>query len=211
MAFNSGYPFLDSLESVEKYEHILHPEGYLYSAFGGYPKGIPEVERYKIVLLVRDPRDILVSRYFSMRDSHKPPPRESNKREEFLSERANVRQMTVDEFVLDKSSELLADYECYLNELLPSHPDVHLTRYEDMVDDVDQWLDRLLSYVELSVSNELRAEIIEEARSIQSKGEEIMDHNRKGKPGDHREKLQSSTIDELNDEFSQVLNRFGYR
>ena len=210
MAFSSKYPYLDHLNSVEEYDQIFHPEGYLYSAFGGYPEGILEIERYKVVLFIRDPRDILVSRYFSKRDSHGPPPPESNKRREFLREREVAKKMSIDEFVLDKSEKLLANYNCYINDLLSCHPNVHLTRYEDMVADVEDWLERLLAYVELSPPQELRTEIIEEARSVQSKDEDKMEHNRKGRPGDHREKLQSSTIDELNEIFADVLTRFGY-
>ena len=210
MAFSSEYPYLDKLGSVENYEQIFHKEGYLYSAFGGYPAGIPELEKFKVVLVVRDPRDILVSKYFSKRDSHGAPPPESNKRGEFLRDRRAVMEKPIDEFVLERSDKILAYYNRYINELLSRHMDVYVTRYEDMVSDVETWLDQLLAYVELSPSQELRKEIIEEALSIQSKEEDKMAHNRKGRPGDHREKLQPATVKELNDVFDHVLDRFGY-
>jgi hypothetical protein len=210
MAFSSDYPFLDRLDSVGEYKRIFHDEGYLYSAFGGYPVGIPDLEKFKVVLVVRDPRDILVSRYFSKRDSHGPPPPESNKRQEFLRDRAFAREVSIDEYVLEKRDQLLKDYNCYLDRLLKRHSHIHVTRYEDMVADVETWLDQLLSYVELSHSQELRREIIEEALSIQSKEEDKMAHNRKGRPGDHREKLQPATVKELNHVFGHVLDRFGY-
>lgn len=210
MAFNSEYPYLDKLESVEEYEQIFHPKGYLYSAYGGYPKGIPQIEEYKVVLVVRDPRDILVSRYFSKRESHGVPLKVSDKRQDFLMDRAYTQRTSVDEFALEKSSGLRDRFDCYISRLLERHPNVHVTRYEDMVADVEQWLDRLLAYVEFSPPEELRTEIIEEARSIQTKEEDPSAHNRKGRPGDHREKLHSSTIQELNDTFHHVLDRFGY-
>ncbi|MCS4114595.1 sulfotransferase domain-containing protein [Salinibacter ruber] len=210
MAFNSEYPFLDHLDSVEKYEQIFHPRGYLYSAYGGYPKGIPQVEKYKVVLVIRDPRDILVSRYFSMKESHSVPPETSDKREEFLEDRDFARRVSIDEFVLEKKKNLRNQYDRYLNQLLEEHPDVHVTRYEDMVTDVERWLDRLMAYVDLSPSEDTRTEIIEEARTIQAKDEDPSAHNRKGTPGDHQEKLQPATVKELNDTFSDILDRFGY-
>lgn len=210
MAFNSEHPFLDHLDSVEEYKQIFRPEGYLYSAYGGYPKGIPEINKYKVVLVIRDPRDILVSRYFSIRDSHSPPPPESNKRESFFENRALAREVSIDEFVLQKSSRLREQYHCYIDCLLDRHTNVHVTRYEDMVADVSDWLDRLLEYVELSPDQKLRTEIIEEAEQIQSKEEDETVHNRKGRPGDHIEKLQLSTTEELNDVFGFVIDRFGY-
>lgn len=210
MAFNSGYPYLDKLEDVGKYDQIFHPKGYLYSAFGGYPKGIPHIEQYKVVLAIRDPRDILVSRYFSKKISHPTPPEESDKREKFLEDRAYAQEASIDDFVMDKSDDLLDRYECYINKLLEEHPDVHVARYEDMVADVEEWLNDLLEYIEISPSEDARMEIVEEAHSIQSGAEDPSAHNRKGETGDHAEKLRSSTIKQLNDKFRHVLNRFNY-
>jgi hypothetical protein len=73
MAFHSDYPYLDHLDEVGQYGEIFHPKGYLYSSFGGYPVGVPQFERYKVILVVRDPRDLLVSRYFSIAYSHSVP------------------------------------------------------------------------------------------------------------------------------------------
>ena len=39
---------------------------------------------------------------------------------------------------------------------------------------------------------------------------EFMQHKRRIKPGDHREKLQPATIDQLNQRFENVFLRFGY-
>jgi len=211
MAFHSSYPYLDHLDSVERYEQIFHAEGYLYSAYGGYPMGIPEIKKYKVALVVRDPRDILVSRYFSKKESHQPPPETSDKREEFLEDRAYTQQLSIDEFVLEKQADLRNRYDQYMNCLLERHPNVHVTRYEDMVADVEEWLDSLLEYTELSPPAEIRQEIVEEAKSIQSKDEDPSDHYRKGRPGDHLEKLQPGTIRKLNETFHQVLDQFGYK
>lgn len=111
--------------------------------------------------------------------------------------------MAIDEFMLDKSTELLANYNHYINNFLSHHPEVHLTRHEE-------WLNQLLAYSGLSPPLELRTEIAEEARSIQLKDEEKMDYNRKGRPGDHREELQPSTVDEMNEVLGYILDRFGY-
>jgi len=211
MAFDSEYPFLDHLNDLGEYKQIFRPTGYLYSAYGGYPRGIPEFEQYKVILVVRDPRDILVSRYFSTAISHREPLPGSDKRDDFVSDREQARTLSIDEYVLEESKKLRRTYDSYLNQLLQDHPDVHVSRYEDMTADVEQWLDELLTYISISPPTALKTEIIEEAREVQSRDEEdVTAHVRKGEPGDHREKLDSSTIARLNNRFADVLDRFGY-
>ena len=211
MAFDSSYPFLDRLESVEEYQHIFKPRGYLYSAFGGYPVGIPELPRYKIILAVRDPRDILVSRYYSKAFSHRLPFEGSDKRDSVLQERKQARRQSVDEFVLETSDKLQETYTIYLDQLLDDHPDVHVARYEDMTADVNAWMESILDYIEISPSQSIKEEILEEAQSVQNKKrEDVNSHIRKGQPGDYKHKLSPSTISKLNKKFSQILSHLNY-
>jgi len=212
MAFDSSYPFLDHLDTVEKYQHIFRPRGYLYSAFGGYPTGIPDFSAYKAVLVVRDPRDILVSRYYSKAVSHRLPFEGSNKRDRVVQERKQAQKQSIDAFVRNESDKLLKTYNAYLDGLLRDHPDVHIARYEDMTADVEVWLSDLLEYVEIDPPQDLKEEIIAEARAVQDrKREDKTAHVRKGKPGDHVGKLNSESIYHLNQKFSRVLSHFGYR
>ena len=80
-AFHTNFPYLDHLteEEMKKYQHIFKPNGYLYSVFGGMIEGISDLEKYKIVLMVRDFRDILVSEYYSIAFSHVAPYKQGNK------------------------------------------------------------------------------------------------------------------------------------
>jgi len=210
MAFHSDYPYLDQLGEVGQYKSFFRPRGYLYSSFGGYPVGIPELEKYKVVLVVRDPRDVLVSRYFSIKVSHGVPPVKNPNRDEFLKRREQAQEESIDEFVFRTSQRLRDTYDEYMYGLLEDHPDVHIARYEDMATDVEEWLSNVLSYIEISPPKSLVREIVEEARAVQEKDEDETEHVRKGKPGDHREKLSPRTIERLNDTFSDVLQKFEY-
>lgn len=210
MAFHSDYPYLDQLTEVEEYAHIFRPKGYLYSAFGGYPVGIPNIEKYRVILVVRDPRDVLVSRYYSKAISHSPPPKGSDKRDKFMRDRDRAQSMTIDQFVIEKSKKLRHTLDQYINGLLNDHPQVHIARYEEMTADVEQWLVDLLTYADLSPPEELIQEIIQEAEAVKAKKENPSDHVRKGRPGDYREKLNPDTVEKLDDTFSRALNRFGY-
>lgn len=211
-AFNTDFPFLDGLsaEEMEAYRHIFKPLGYLYSVFGGMIDGIPALDQYKLVLVTRDPRDILVSHYYSTAFSHTVPLQGGDKHGYFLERRVQARRTTEDEFALSESDDLLGIFMRYEQLLLKKHPHVHVTSYEQMVSDFETWLASLLEYCELSADPALRTSLLMENEKLRPKKEDVRRHLRKGKAGDHREKLKPETIRILNDKFADVLQTFGY-
>lgn len=68
---------------------------------------MPGIENFKILLVLRDPRDILVSSYYSVAYSH-PFPDDKERTKEFLTERYRVRDMTVDQYVIEQSDDILS-------------------------------------------------------------------------------------------------------
>jgi len=211
-AFNSHFPYLDHLSSEEmkKFQHIFKKKGYLYSVFGGMIESIPELENYKIVLGVRDPRDMLVSGYYSQAFSHPAPDISGNKYEVFLEKRELARSRTIDQHVLDESIKMNSTFEKYHNLLLKQYAHVYVTKYEDMVADFNGWLEGLLCYCDLQISDALRVKIIDNNQKLKPTSEDISKHLRKGLPGDYKEKLQKETIQQLNETFSNYLALFGY-
>jgi hypothetical protein len=212
-SFHSDFPFLDHLsaEEMEKYHHIFKAQGYLYSVFGGMIEGIPQLDKYKIILFARDPRDILVSEYYSMAYSHSAPSRTGNKFDNYMNLRKKAREIPIDDYVIAESDRVFDTYQRYQNLLLNKYPNTYLTTYEQMVMDFGGWLKALIDYCELSVSKELFQSLVSENdRSKKPKKENIRQHRRKGKPGDYKEKLKPETIRYLDTKFELVLETFGY-
>jgi len=209
-AFQHSMPYLDQLnrKQMEEYVHLFKPEGYLYSVFGGMIEGIPSINKFKVVLVVRDPRDILVSNYYSIAYSHAIPSGE--KKDSLLSRREEALASNLDEFVLKQAGQLLSSFEKYEDRLFADHPTVHIARYEDMVSDFPKWLDTLLSACFLPIPETMRSELIRSHESNRPRSEDVKKHLRKGMPGEHREKLQSGTIEKLNCIFEAPLGRFNY-
>lgn len=211
-AFHSDFPFLDHLspDEMRDYQHIFKEKGYLYSAFGGMVENIPNMENYKVFLVTRDPRDILVSSYYSIAYSHGTPAKRGNKYNTFLSRRQSAKDSTIDEFVLAESERLYHNFRKYQIELLDSYKDIYVASYEAMVNDFESWLSDLLKYCELSISDTMRAALVEEHYEKIPRTEDIHRHVRKGQPGDYKEKLLPDTIKFLNHKFAPVLCRYGY-
>ncbi|MFO7944179.1 MAG: sulfotransferase domain-containing protein [Anaerolineales bacterium] len=209
-AFFTKFPYLTGMDEKEMfdYAHIFKPKGYMYSAFGGYVPGIMDLEKYKVILMVRDPRDILVSWYYSIAFSHSIPPQTSNRHQEYIDHRASAQKMTIDEHVISQSDRVFNIFNRYKNSLCEPYPEIHLTSYEKMTSDFKGWLTGLLNACELDVSDQLLSELIEYNQSVQPKGENKFKHIRKGEPGDYADKLQLETIDYLNQKFAPIFDAF---
>jgi hypothetical protein len=209
-AFHHPMPFLDHLdrEEIKKYAHLFKPVGYLYTVFGGMIAEIPALEKFRVVLVVRDPRDILVSDYYSNAYSHTIPGGE--KKEIYLSRRELALASSLDEYVLNSAPKLVSIFEKYAMHLFPLCPGVHVARYEDMVEDFPEWLDSLVSACGMKISKTFRQDLLEKHEARRPKGENIHKHLRKGMPGEHREKLRPETVEQLTQTFKESLTRFNY-
>ena len=212
-AFNSNFPFLDHLsrEEMQKYKHIFKSQGYLYSVFGGMIDGIKNLEDYKVILATRDPRDILVSDYFSIAYSHSVPSKGGSKHNSFISKRLAAQNATIDEYVISESERVYDIFSRYQILLLDRYKNVHLATYEDMISNFEIWLNDLLEYCELDLSREFIQYLIEENEAKKPKKEDITKHIRKGVAGDYKEKLQPETIQTLNNKFEPILRHYHYQ
>ncbi len=87
-----------------------------------------------------------------------------------------------------------------------------MVSYEEMVLAFPSWLEKVVSAFDLPEPEETRAVVAaRHANSVAAEEEEdVWSHKRKVTPGDHREKLQSETIRELDRIFAPVLERLGY-
>jgi hypothetical protein len=211
-SFNSDFPFLDHLsaDEMQQYAYLFKPKGYIYSVFGGPIENIPNMDAFRTVLMVRDPRDVLTSMYYSSAYSHAVPAATGDKRDYFLERRTHTRQISIDQFVLENAERERAIYQRYTDLFIRQHSNLHLIRYEEMIADFDAWFNSLLEYCQLEISPSLRQTLYTEAEKVRPVTENIYAHIRKGQAGDYLSKLQPETIAYLNEVFVQVLKDYHY-
>ena len=193
-------------------EKYFQPYGYIYGAFrfffygyGGLPTSREKFEKYKVVLMLRDPRDVLTSLYFSTAYSHYIP---ETYQLEMLAARNKAVNTPIDDYVLDEEQEWIYQvYESYCQKCL-NQPNVLFLRYEDMVDNFEKWLNTLLNWLDLEVSPFFFNDLLKNANFEVT--ENIYEHKRQVKPGDHRRKLKVSTIRKLNKKYSIILQTLCY-
>jgi Sulfotransferase domain len=226
------------------FDRIFNGEDFIASrngCFGPVRFFVPSaaLNSAKIILHLRDPRDVLTSMFFSycfMHPGEIPPNTGYRKR---------VAEAGIDKFVLDMSDENFCHYPgdygtggrygaqigsvhdrylMYLREIV-ARPNATVLSYEEMVLNFPSWLVTLLGVFELdnpdetyrfvtsrvNVENDVTRKVSDSmAKATQSAEENVQSHRRKAIPGDYREKLKPETIHTLNRRFSEVLDVLGY-
>lgn len=174
----------------------------------------PHVKRLAHILQVRDPRDILVSQYFSFGWIHGQKEWEAAK----VREREWIQTVGIDEYVLSRAvtkdlggrAALKHRYRPLLKMLKKQPESVTLLKYEDMVLDYPGWIPRALAPLGLAED----AAFVEQVRRTYQHEFEVQGethtHRRKVTPGDHIEKLKPETIARLNELFRDELAACGY-
>ncbi len=180
---------------------LLKPKGYFYGAFRSYYQ-FPEMERFKILLVLRDPRDVLNSYYFSTLYNHPIG------RKEVLEEREQFANMDIDTFVLQKAPEFKKKYSDFCKHLL-HRPNVVLLQYEDMISNFTPWLNKLSDFLEIKSNDEVKKNIITKT-SFKVKKEDKNSFIRSIKANDYKDKLKPETITKLNEIFKEELLQLGY-
>ncbi len=180
------------------------------------------LSEYSVVLHLRDPRDVLTSLFFSHVYSHNREEGRFNPSNEL---REKWKKDGIDFFVLGKLETFKKRYLLLISTLL-HRKNVIFVKYEDLIFNYSAWLDRFISafsHLEIPIEKKygfifpnsekkIRNRIFKKYKNefIPPKQENIYDHKRQIKPGDHRNKLQRQTIETLNREFSDILEILSY-
>ncbi len=157
------------------------------------------------IFLIRDPRDILVSCFYSFGFSHALSPVEEIRCSQ-ERQREHTRQFTLEEYV----SKYAFTQNVYFNkicDLANVCEQSVILKYEDMVDDFEKFVAQLCKYIPL------RNSVVQELykRSRPRAEEDIYAHQRSGRVGGFRDKLSPATVEALNQELQGILTRFNYK
>ncbi|MAN14203.1 MAG: hypothetical protein CL945_05845 [Dinoroseobacter sp.] len=191
---------------------LYQPRGYAFVGFRGLsPKErLPGFANGRTVYLVRDPRDMVVSQYFSLAYSHPPPGTVADDTllKAFEAERRELRQTSIDEYVLSTAPAVRQKYLETTSAL--AEIEHRVWRYEDVVFDKLNWISKVVAYLELDVPEAFVANVV--ARNdIAPQSENKHEHIRKVTPGDHKDKLEAGTVAALNKIFDPILTAHDYR
>lgn len=207
--FQDGLPMYRCTQDLDG---ALTRPGYVYSTFRWLPENwLLDLHGGAVqrgILLVRDPRDMLVSLYYSDMKSHSIPD-EGPLRQGMLAQREALESggTSIDDYVLTKGDQFLRNYFRTLQ--LMTVDGIRVVRYEDIIYDKRHLVDAIADLLNVD-TDEDTLDTISARHDVRPDSERPNAHIRQIDPGNHREKLRNDTIAALDDRFGPVLSLLGY-
>ena len=165
---------------------------------------LSSIKNKKCIFMIRDPRDILISSYYSFGYSHSFSPVKKIRDLE-ISERKRIQSMSIDEYVRSEVKTINENFKL-LSSLKNNCGSHILISYEEMILDFESFKKKISNYIKLDelVYNE----IFERTRPRMK--ENMTQHKRSGKIASYLDKLDSSTIDYINHILKPIINEYQY-
>ncbi|MBV7397357.1 sulfotransferase domain-containing protein [Mameliella sediminis] len=194
---------------AELYAFLEEP-GYVFYSFRWLQK-LPEVaafEKARKLFMIRDPRDVAVSYYFSMAKSHGLP-KAGKSRESISKLREETSAMDIDSFVQEgKANPILRNIARFANYL--DRDDSLFFRYEDVIFDKRNWVAQIARELSVDLSQEI-CDRIADKHDLRPEKEDPNAHVRSVTPGGYVDKLSPESIAYIHETFPVFFDRFGYR
>lgn len=200
-AFDAGIP---TNEIGPDAARCFLPEGVIYAGFRHFPMFDLELQGRPCIWLVRDPRDMLVSLYYSVTLSHAVPPQHQL----FREKRTFAQSLSLEEFVVRNANTYLRSFTRY-REKLPRDT-LFTYRYEDVIYAKADWLKALVEQLGLPLRRRL-VRLVARRYDIFPGKEVPGAHIRQVHPGNHRAKLSAETRQRLDTVLAPMLDFHGYR
>jgi hypothetical protein len=191
----------------------LLAEGNVYGGFRVMPFAFSKSSIFllaKKVLLIRDPRDALVSEHFSNAYSHAIPAA-SGDRADVTRQMTELRQKALETNIEDSVLSMAAN----LNRTILGYASVCrdaatlLLKYENVILDKRHLIGSICTHFGWNVNDQLITKILSWADVIPQQ-EDQKAFVRKVVPGDHKEKLSQKTISQLNRILKPSMDLLGY-
>lgn len=186
--------------------------GQVHGGFRAMPsifEGQPVFETGRKILLVRDPRDALVSEYFSNAFSHALPEAGTGTAvAEMLALRAAALSATIERSVLDRAEALNEVFMQFAR--LADDSRTRVFRYEDVIFAKRAWLAAIAEHFGWSAGSQAFQDGMMGWADVVPEAERPNEFIRRVRPGDHREKLGPVVIERLNVALAPAMRLFGY-
>ena len=189
---------------------ILDCDGLIFHSFRELQR-LPEIKsfgRARKIFMVRDPRDIAVSFYYSMAASHVVP-ENGALRDQILTRRDAANTLSIDGFIQAGHVDyFLRNVESFADFLIA--PNTTFYRYEDVIFEKPGWVQQIALDLGLDVAKG-KTDWIAKQHDKRPEQENPGAHIRAVTPGQFRQKLSGQTIRYIETNFPRFFLEMGYR
>lgn len=190
---------------------VFETRGYCYAGFRQFPAfPVPILHSSRVVCLVRDPRDMITSLYFSLLYSHRLP--EGNKgdaRSQMEGARQALSKVQIDRFAVDAIRTYLKLFEAYVAQGFVWRPNVAIYRYEDVIFNKPEWVADFCEWYGWNIPERERLKVAAEFDEIPS-AERPQEHVRQVTPGNYKRHLSAETEQAITSALAEYMELFGY-
>jgi hypothetical protein len=200
---------IDARQNAATVSAYLHDRGYAYlgaRTFWCRDLGF-DFSRVKKILLVRDPRDAIISWYFSAKKSHGIP-KENKAFKEIRKRLEGTTDPNQDLEFLVSRAKLLAQLGKQYRSII-SHPNTVVYRYEDVIFRKRLWLADVKNFLELKIPFGRVVEIADQYDQL-PRSENASRHVRQVYPGNHIKHFSPDTIRVLDSILDHYIRMFRY-
>ena len=191
-----------------KYDRLYRLHGEIYGPQRA-PFDFPGLDRFKAIFFLRDPRDVLVSAYYSFGYTHTTPNNEASVRE-FLEERERIQQETIDQFALRQAAGWITPhYNAYAGLRERCERQLFLS-YDSYVVDRRRFIEQVCEFLDVTLPEPAINKLVATTSPIVP-GAPKMAHRRSGRSRQWETELQPATVSVLNDELKPVLDFWGFQ
>ena len=190
---------------------LLEQPGFVFDSFRSLQK-LPQLASFAKspkIFLVRDPRDVAVSYYFSMLKSHAPPAADGAVKDNMALSRAAAEKYPLDDYVLqDECGLTLRNMQRFCAYRRDADHSTFF-RYEDIIFAKREWTAELAEMLGADVSEKVINEIADK-NDIRPDKEDPNKHVRQVTPGNHKKHLSGRASAFLQAQYSRLFESFGY-
>lgn len=196
----------------------LFAPGNVYGGFRAMPLIFERSDVFQAarkILLVRDPRDALVSEYFSNAYSHSLPGKgvaaeasSGGAREQMLTMRETALATQIEDYVLSRAKPLNQTLMEYA--VVAKDPQTRLFRYEEVIFDKRRWIQDIATHFSWTAGSPAFLDGMMSWADVVPTEERNTEFVRKVTPGDHKDKLGPATITKLGELLREPMQAFGY-
>ena len=184
------------LQDTLYYEHGLE-KGCIFAPIRRFEK-FKNIHNYKVILAIRDPRDVLVSYYYSTLYSH------DVSSTSFLSHRKKFENHDIDSFVIENSNWLFKTLDQYKNNLAS----YHYIKYDELINNSLDTIKKLLNFMSVDMPQEKIQQYVKDLSP--SEATEKFKHKRSGLSGQFSDHLKPETVNALNNKFKKILEYYNF-
>lgn len=188
--------------------------GNAYTGFRSYPSNLAQTPAWREgrkIFMFRDPRDALISQYFSDAYSHSLPSAETAEgakaAEAFLKKREETLQTDIETYVFKNQRAMQNTLMAYAP--LLGDPTCLVLRYEDYVFQKKRLIHRILAQFGWTVAPGPIEALLARIDKV-PEAEEKTNFVHRVVPGDHRAKLSPTAIRRLDNQMREVLRLYDY-